>query len=140
MVQLITCDPDDGASLIVEPLDECGDIMGGDLFRCEACELQEATREKWELKYPVDNADVFTFDEIIGARNLRQKIDALSAGAQEWLHRIVQQIGEGVEYDPNDELRAECAIAGLLTIGKRGAIEISSDVMTLVYTQNYLAY
>ncbi len=73
--------------------------------------------------------------ERVGAR-----IDALSADAQEWLHRIVQQIGEGVAYDRNDALRAECASAGLLTVGRRGAVLIEGDVMDLVYTQNYLAY
>lgn len=70
----------------------------------------------------------------------KDRIDALSASAQDWLHRIVQQIGEGVAYDPNDGLRAECAAAGLLIIAKNGAVEIGVEVMNLVYTQNYLAY
>jgi hypothetical protein len=63
IVSLITCDPIDGACLLVEPFDEFGDIMGGDLFRCESYELQPVTREIWERIYPVSNPDNLAFEE-----------------------------------------------------------------------------
>lgn len=46
--QVITCDPTDGASLLFEPLDAYGGIMGGDIFRTEACFLEPVTRAMWE--------------------------------------------------------------------------------------------
>lgn len=63
IVELITCDPIDGASLIVEPFDDFGDIMGGDLFRCEACKLQPLTREIYEMIYPPSDPDNHPFDD-----------------------------------------------------------------------------
>jgi hypothetical protein len=64
VVQLITCDPDDGASLLVEPFDEHGDIFGGDLFRCEGSELEPITREIWEQVYPSSDSENFRFEEM----------------------------------------------------------------------------
>jgi len=47
---VITCDPDDGASLIAEFRDENGDIYSGDLFRTEAGNLEPAELSDY-MKY-----------------------------------------------------------------------------------------
>ncbi len=51
MVEIICCDVDDGASLIVEAYDDDGDVLSGRFFRCEAFELEPATQEQWDLRY-----------------------------------------------------------------------------------------
>lgn len=58
-VQLITSDPEDGASLIVEPLDGNGDLYGGDLYRAEACDLERPWRTLWEATYSGPDAVPF---------------------------------------------------------------------------------
>lgn len=60
--RVISCDPEDGACLLFEPLDENGDIMGGDIFRTEACFLEPATKERWERVF--SGPDCFVFDEM----------------------------------------------------------------------------
>lgn len=57
VVDLICCDFDDGASLIAEARDGNGDVLSGEIFRCEACDLEEITKEQWELLYPEDPYD-----------------------------------------------------------------------------------
>ena len=64
--RVVCSDPIDGASLFFEPLDVLGDIMGGDLFRCEASDLSPVTREIWERFYPPDNPGCFKFWEMEG--------------------------------------------------------------------------
>lgn len=59
--EVVCCDPEDGASLLFEPLDDVGDIMGHDIFRCEASQLEEATKEKWNTVYC--DEDCLTFEE-----------------------------------------------------------------------------
>ena len=97
MVQLITCDPDDGASLIVEPLDDYGDIMGGDLFRCEASGLEEATPENWESRYPAAVADNFSFEKIVGQQTVEEnRLAGLSRNMQtyEWVKQWLYDYGK----------------------------------------------
>lgn len=59
---ILNCDFDDGASLIFESLDSYGDIMSGDIFTCEASNLELCTKEIWEEKYPI-NEDNLKFEE-----------------------------------------------------------------------------
>lgn len=52
IVNFLTADPEDGASLIVEARDRFGDVCSGVLFRCESCDLKPATRADYEKVYP----------------------------------------------------------------------------------------
>jgi hypothetical protein len=51
----------------MEPLDSCGDIYGGDIFRCEACHIEPVTREIWEKIYPSSDPDNISYDESVAA-------------------------------------------------------------------------
>ncbi len=58
--QVVTCDPNDGASLLFEPLDDDGDIMGGDIYRVEAGRLSPATEDLWNETFCGPNAIPFS--------------------------------------------------------------------------------
>lgn len=64
IVTVIAADYSDGASLIAEERDMRGDILSGDIFRCEACELDPCTREQWEKNYPPSDVENYSFDEM----------------------------------------------------------------------------
>jgi hypothetical protein len=64
--QVVTCDPDDGASLLFEPLDDYGDIMGGDIYRVEAYRLSPATEDLWNETFTIPGA--LSFSAMCGAQ------------------------------------------------------------------------
>ena len=65
IVSFVAADLLDGASLIVEVRDLCGDTLSGALFRCESCDLELATRADYEKIYP-PGPDTFDFSEVGG--------------------------------------------------------------------------
>lgn len=62
--RVVTTDPDDGACLLFEPLDNFGDIMGGDIFRTEACWLEPPTQEGWSKCF--GSPGCLSFEEACG--------------------------------------------------------------------------
>ncbi len=65
IVDVLNCYFYDGACLIVESRDENGDIFSGDIFTCEASQLAPCTRTHWEERYPSNNPDHYSFDEMV---------------------------------------------------------------------------
>ncbi len=65
IVNVIAVDCQDGASLIVEALDDGGDIWSADIFRTEAHHLEPCSREYWNsvIKRPV-----VSFEEATGVK------------------------------------------------------------------------
>ena len=58
--KVITSDPEDGASLLFEPLDDNGDVMGGDIYRTEACFLYPPTENGWNKVFTGPDAIPFS--------------------------------------------------------------------------------
>jgi len=72
---------------------------------------------------------------------LKQKIDALSPEAKEWLHNFAQQINDcdSVGFADNPKCRKECFDAGIILGLGRGRYGLGEEANALLYTKQYLA-
>ena len=68
----------------------------------------------------------------------KQRIDALSPRAKEWLRQTCEQAADDHSWSDHPSLRVECENAGL--VDKRGRfLQIDPTVQALVYGEQYLA-
>lgn len=67
---------------------------------------------------------------------LRERLDALSENAKQWLEKTCERFADGAGYDIHlDEIK-ECLAAKLITKSGRW-IDVDSEVMGLVYSESY---
>lgn len=81
-VDLLSCDFGDGCSLLVEARDENGDVLSGEIFRCEAYSLEELTREQWAVLYPEESYDEAYIDTSEGTYQAKLERELARAKAQ----------------------------------------------------------
>jgi len=67
---------------------------------------------------------------------LRERLDALSDNAKEWLEKTCERFADGAGYDIHMDEIKECLAAKLITKSGRW-IDVDSDVMELVYSESY---
>jgi hypothetical protein len=67
---------------------------------------------------------------------LRERLDALSEDAKQWLCKSCHRFADGQGYEKWPEAITECLAAGLIE-KRRQWIEIDADVMELVYSESY---
>ncbi len=67
--------------------------------------------------------------------SVRDRLMALSPRAKQWLEKTCECLDEGVEYISHAPSRTECRRAGLITQKPFGRVEISAEVMRLVWIE-----
>lgn len=70
-------------------------------------------------------------------RSIREKLATLSDEAKGWLHRTCNQLADTGEYCSGVG-KKECIKVGVIEDKKFGRIEVSEEVMHLVYSCNVL--
>ena len=69
---------------------------------------------------------------------MREQINSLSIDAKIWLAKTCERFADGEGYDEDESSITECLVCNLVTRGRGKTIEVSGEVMELVYTDNYI--
>lgn len=71
-----------------------------------------------------------------GDEQLKRRLDSLSDDAKDWLDQTCHRFADSQGYHKSPKLIEECLQAGLIE-KHRGRIEVSGEVMNLVYSESY---